>query len=134
MSSYVPPAIFKRSQLNQDETTRCSKRITNTENADREEKTLRLRQERLLHHQNRSLQPLLQNAESDLLEFAFNSMGDRWFLCWDNLGDAHIVHRANSASGGDETKLPAQQFLDDNPSGVEQHALRAILKFWSARE
>ncbi|WP_373414753.1 hypothetical protein [Ensifer aridi] len=60
-----------------------------------------------------------------------SSNGDKWFLEHDRITGEHIViHRANSASGGAETRWSITSFLavaGDHPQGQALHeALRNI--------
>jgi hypothetical protein len=61
------------------------------------------------------------------IEFAASSNGDKWFLEHDGAAGEHIViHRANIASGGTETRWSISSFLEvagDHPQG---QALRDI--------
>ena len=63
-----------------------------------------------------------------LKEFAGSSNGDKWFLEHDRITGGHIViHRANTASGGAETRWSIPSFLEvagDHPQG---QALREAL-------
>lgn len=64
----------------------------------------------------------------DLKEFARSSNGDSWLLEQEEGSrDAIVVHRGNPPSGGHETRMPAQVFLDLKPGTPEQDALRRIL-------
>ncbi|WEX74819.1 hypothetical protein PYH37_000106 [Sinorhizobium numidicum] len=62
-------------------------------------------------------------------EFAESSNGDKWFLEHDRAAGEHIViHRANIASGGTETRWSISGFLEvagDHPQG---QALREALR------
>jgi hypothetical protein len=62
-------------------------------------------------------------------EFAVSSNGDKWFLEHDGAAGEHIViHRANIASGGTETRWSISSFLEvaaDHPQG---QALREALR------
>jgi hypothetical protein len=63
------------------------------------------------------------------MEFAASSNGDRWFLCDQSKGEgAFVLHRANPASGGHETRRSIDAFLDLKPNGPEHEALRALLQ------
>lgn len=63
------------------------------------------------------------------LAFAESSNGDRWFLEQDVATGAHaVIHRANPASGGTETRTSVSHFLmvaGDHPQG---RALREALR------
>jgi hypothetical protein len=63
------------------------------------------------------------------IEFAASSNGDKWFLEHDGAAGEHIViHRANIASGGTETRWSISSFLEvagDHPQG---QALREALR------
>jgi len=62
-------------------------------------------------------------------EFAASSNGDRWFLCGQGKRNAaFVLHRANPASGGHETRRSIDAFLGLKPSGPEHEALRALLQ------
>lgn len=62
-------------------------------------------------------------------EFAVSSNGDTWFLEQDGATRDHIViHRANLAAGGTETRWSISSFLEvagDHPQG---QALREVLR------
>lgn len=62
-------------------------------------------------------------------EFAASANGDTWYLGHNGTADQHIViHRANDASGGTETRWPISSFLQhfgDHPQG---QALREALR------
>ncbi|MBB4192120.1 hypothetical protein GGE45_003196 [Rhizobium aethiopicum] len=62
-------------------------------------------------------------------EFAASANGDKWFLGHNEPADQHVViHHANDASGGTETRWPISSFLEhfgDHPQG---QALRAALR------
>ena len=63
------------------------------------------------------------------IEFAASSNGDRWFLCGQSKRDgAFVLHRANPASGGHETRRSIDTFLNLKPNGPEHEALRALLQ------
>ena len=63
------------------------------------------------------------------MEFANSSNGDRWFVCDQSKGeDAFVLHRANPASGGQETSRSIDAFLSLKPNGPEHEALRALLQ------
>ena len=63
------------------------------------------------------------------IEFAESSNGDRWFLCGHGKrGVGFVLHRANPASGGHETRTSVDAFLDLKPNGPEHEALRALLQ------
>lgn len=62
-------------------------------------------------------------------EFAWSSNGDRWFLeTKDAAGKDHVLHRANRASGGHETRYEIERFLALHPQGPEHVALRMLLE------
>lgn len=62
------------------------------------------------------------------IEFAASSIGDRWFLCGDGKhGGRFVLHRANPASGGHETRRSVDAFLALKPNGPEHEALRVLL-------
>ena len=63
-----------------------------------------------------------------LTEFAASSNGDRWFLARDlEDGTAHVVHKANAPSGGAETRIAVEAFLNRGPQAPEHAALAALL-------
>ena len=63
------------------------------------------------------------------MEFATSSNGDRWFVCDQSKGEgAFVLHRANPASGGQETSWSIDAFLSLKPNGPEHEALRAFLQ------
>ncbi len=65
---------------------------------------------------------------NDEKEFAVSSNGDQWLLTKDPATEQVIVvHRGNPSSGGHETRLPAEVFLNQRPRGPEQEALLAVL-------
>ena len=60
------------------------------------------------------------SSTDKLREFASSSNGDRWFLGRDETtGIAHVVHRANQASGGAVTHIELGAFLSRGPSAPE---------------
>lgn len=74
--------------------------------------------------------PLSERDESkEQIEFAASSNGDRWFLCGDGKrGGCFVLHRANPASGGHETRSSVEAFLDLKPTGPEHERLRSLLQ------
>ncbi|MBW6426103.1 hypothetical protein KX729_32585 [Rhizobium sp. XQZ8] len=63
------------------------------------------------------------------IEFAASSNGDRWFLCGQRKReDAFVLHRANPASGGHETRRSVDAFLALKPNGPEHEALHGLLQ------
>lgn len=65
---------------------------------------------------------------TDLQEFARSSNGDSWLIeRSQEPRDAFVIHRANLPSGGQETRMSVQEFLDRKPATPEQEALRDIL-------
>ena len=63
----------------------------------------------------------------NLQEFASSSNGDRWYLGKDEQSRrAFVLHRANDASGGHETRSEVQAFLNA-ATGPERDALVALL-------
>jgi hypothetical protein len=61
-------------------------------------------------------------------EFAVSSNGDRWFWCQQATGDqSFILHQANAASGGHETRATITAFLDIRPRRFEHDALATLL-------
>jgi hypothetical protein len=64
---------------------------------------------------------------TDLKQFAESSNGDRWLLGRDaETNQPFVMHLANLPSGGYETRTPLQDFLDKNPTGPEQEALKLV--------
>lgn len=62
------------------------------------------------------------------IEFAASSNGDRWFLCGGGKNGGHyVLHRANPASGGHETRRSVDAFLALKANGPEHEALRVLL-------
>ncbi|GGE11560.1 hypothetical protein GCM10011390_33360 [Aureimonas endophytica] len=67
------------------------------------------------------------------LTFHRSSNGDDWLLLREEGSEGMMVrHRANAASGGQETLLPVQEFIQRNPGSPEVQALKAILDKGSA--
>ena len=68
-------------------------------------------------------------ASTDRLrEFASSSNGDRWFLGRDEAtGIAHVVHRANQASGGAVDHIELGAFLNRGPSAPEMLGLLKLI-------
>ena len=115
---------FEKRPSSLDESTRRSRDITRREDAERDAKTCRLRDERMFEDARRHDRDI-----ASLREFAFSSNGDRWFLGSDERGVAFVLHRANMPSGGHETRMPVQTFMDSKPAGPEHDALREIVDF-----
>jgi hypothetical protein len=68
-------------------------------------------------------------------EFAASSNGDRWLLERDRAtGDDIVVHRANPASGGMETRMTVPSFLQVTGDRPEANALREILQVSGSRK
>ena len=69
------------------------------------------------------------------IEFAVSSNGDKWFVEQDEAtGDLIVIHRANIASGGTETRWSVSSFLEiagDHPQG---QTLREVLRNLSSSE
>jgi hypothetical protein len=64
----------------------------------------------------------------NLQEFALSSNGDRWYLGKDETSlRTFVLHKANEASGGTETRSDVQAFLNSDSKGPERDALIAIL-------
>ena len=64
----------------------------------------------------------------DLEEFYRSNNGDRWFLgTVARTSESVVLHRGNQPSGSHETQSSISDFLDRQPPGPEQAALRAIL-------
>jgi hypothetical protein len=76
------------------------------------------------------MKPVGESCEpEEQIEFAASSNGDRWFLCGEGKrGAGFVLHRANPASGGHETRRSVDAFLALKPSGPEHEALRALLQ------
>lgn len=76
------------------------------------------------------MNPVEESCEPEAqIEFAASSNGDRWYLCGEGKPEgAFVLHRANPASGGHETRRSIDAFLAQKPSGPEHEALRAVLK------
>lgn len=53
-----------------------------------------------------------------------SSNGDDWSFEPDGSGGGTVVHRANPSSGGRETRMPLQEFLDRGGGGPEVQAIR----------
>jgi hypothetical protein len=63
-----------------------------------------------------------------LREFASSTNGDQWFLGFDTATDREVVvHRGNPSSGGHETTIPVNSFLNQRPFGPEHQALNSLL-------
>lgn len=63
----------------------------------------------------------------NLQEFASSSNGDRWYLGKDETSlRTFVLHKANEASGGTETRSEVQAFLNA-ATGPERDALVALL-------
>jgi hypothetical protein len=64
----------------------------------------------------------------NLQEFASSSNGDRWYLGKDEASlRTFVLHKANEASGGKETRSDVQAFLNSDSRGPEREALIAML-------
>lgn len=64
----------------------------------------------------------------NLQEFSSSSNGDRWYLGKDETSlRSFVLHKANEASGGTETRSDVQAFLNSDSKGPERDALLAIL-------
>jgi hypothetical protein len=81
-------------------------------------------------HRLDEMNPVEESCEpEERIEFAASSNGDRWFLCGQSKREgAFVLHRANSASGGHETRRSVDAFLYLKPTGPEHAALRALLQ------
>ncbi len=81
-------------------------------------------------HRMDEMNPVEESCEpEEQIEFAASSNGDRWFLCGQSKREgAFVLHRANPASGGHETRRSVDAFLDLKPKGPEHEALRALLQ------
>ncbi|BDA84196.1 hypothetical protein Sa4125_17380 [Aureimonas sp. SA4125] len=53
--------------------------------------------------------------------------GDDWLLATDESGVRTVVHRANPASGGTQTTMPVEEFLERGGGSPEAAAVRAAL-------
>ncbi len=61
-------------------------------------------------------------------EFAVSANGDRWFLeRARSAGEDIVIHRANPASGGTETRMAVSSFLHVTGDRPEGRALREAL-------
>jgi hypothetical protein len=68
-------------------------------------------------------------------EFAVSSNGDRWFLERDQAtGEDIVIHRANPASGGTETRMAVSSFLHVTGDRPEGRALREALREMNSRD
>ncbi len=64
----------------------------------------------------------------NLQQFASSSNGDRWYLGTDEATRrTFVLHRANDASGGHETRSDVQAFLNAGSMSPECQALTALL-------
>jgi len=81
-------------------------------------------------HRLDEMNPVEESCEpEEQVEFAASSNGDRWFLCGQSKREGtFVLHRANPASGGHETRRSVDAFLDLKPKGPEHEALRALLQ------
>lgn len=81
-------------------------------------------------HRLDEMSPVEKSCEpEEQIEFAASSNGDRWFLCGQSKREgAFVLHRANPASGGHETRRSVDAFLDLKPTGPEHVDLRALLQ------
>jgi hypothetical protein len=58
-----------------------------------------------------------------------SSNGDDWFLRTEpGTGRLSVVHRPNASSGGAESTMPAEEFLQRGGGGPEVRAVRAALE------
>ena len=71
----------------------------------------------------------LETAKSDPLEEPVyrSSNGDEWRMSKDAVGSVTVTHRANASSGGNETTMPAEQFLSKDKGSPEAQAVRAAI-------
>jgi hypothetical protein len=53
--------------------------------------------------------------------------GDTWWLCRDDGGQVYILHEANLASGGSNTKIQIGDFLAADRAGPEHQALLKLV-------
>jgi len=81
-------------------------------------------------HRLDEMNPVEKSCEpEEQIEFAASSSGDCWILCGQSKPEsAFVLHRANPASGGHETRRSVDAFLDLKPNGPEHEALRALLQ------
>lgn len=64
----------------------------------------------------------------NLQEFASSPNGDRWFLGKDEATlRTFVLHIANEASGGHESRSDVRVFLNSSSRGPEREALIAVL-------
>lgn len=56
-----------------------------------------------------------------------SSNGDDWLLATDDTEASIVIHRANLSSGGKETILPLEEFLERSGGSPEAQAVRAAL-------
>jgi hypothetical protein len=56
-----------------------------------------------------------------------SSNGDDWLLGTDASGAKVVIHRANLSSGGKETTLPLEEFLERGKGSPEAEAVRAAV-------
>lgn len=63
---------------------------------------------------------------TDVKEFSISSNGDRWSLEVVD-GDMSVLHKANEASGGHETRAPFGAFLEERVGRPEHTALLQVL-------
>ncbi|KPH05101.1 hypothetical protein CO657_36080 (plasmid) [Rhizobium acidisoli] len=64
----------------------------------------------------------------ELLEFSASANGDKWYLEYENeTAEPTVIHQANAASGGAETKWSVVSFLQVAGDHPEGQALRKAL-------
>lgn len=63
---------------------------------------------------------------TDVKEFSISSNGDRWSVEVVN-GDMSVLHKANEASGGHETRTALAAFLEESDGKPEHTALLQVL-------
>ncbi|KPH04614.1 hypothetical protein CO657_31205 (plasmid) [Rhizobium acidisoli] len=75
------------------------------------------------------------DMSNDPKEFFASSNGDTWHLVYDGVtGEPTVLHRANMASGGAETRMQVGRFLEIAGSHPQGQALRDILVELSSSE
>ena len=57
-----------------------------------------------------------------------SSNGDDWLLETDAAGGQSVLHRANASSGGRETRMPIEEFLERGGGGPEISAVRKAVQ------
>ncbi len=67
-------------------------------------------------------------STAEMEEFAASSNGDRWYLIHEEEGEPFVLHKANAASGGHQTRISLRDFLDRDGSRPEEQALITLLR------